>query len=712
MHAQTFFTSDADTSHFNHFLIWSRDWTKTFPKKEIDSRTKVKQAYAEAVSKKYGYRLLQLAAWENDGSFTYGELSPNTIINESYKVAIEKKDPYLLYYLIEFDLNDNIVDSNIETVREREKTLVSMALELKIVTALNWLASLEDARQFMKTMTPNEIRLKALFINNPNHSPYKNPYDYPDPDKKLTNSPLRWADYPFRYIKSTAEMNEACKKAEINHDGYKLLQLANLQLDYPYSTLYSAKQLFQKAFDIALYNKDPYLLAHLLDITLDNKSKNISEPSSLFEKAVEVAIERKDAGALSFLKSYYLSRSNSKIITSAVLTKQIAQAEKVKPLVIWDEFKEGNFVYIKHAGETTIELKSCVKPPVGNVVIPTVVQGLTVASIWAGAFSNCKELTGITIPSGVRTLGKGIFEACPLLKTIRMDGVNPAFKVVNGVLFSADMKQLIRFPAEHVPANGTYTVPATVTSIHTAAFQHCRHLTTMTLSPVLVSIGRDAFNSCINLTAVAFPSSLVEMGNMAFWHCEKLSKVTFASGCKLKEVPDDAFHSCPITSISLPNLLTFIGNRAFYGCNLASVMIPSKVEMIGAEAFYQNKLEMVCFSESLTLMGGDAIDRNNIKTIVSLSNKPFTHFTNDVDTIGCMVYVPFNTADAYKQHSKWKKYQRIEEAAVVNKVVYALSKDKKTVYFKSMLYPGAKQGVLPSTITVNGVVYPVAPVKK
>ena len=54
-----------------------------------------------------------------------------------------------------------------------------------------------------------------------------------------------------------------------------------------------------------------------------------------------------------------------------------------------------------------------------------------------------------------------------------------------------------------------------------------------------------------------------------------------------------------LTSITIPNSVTKIGNYAFYGCSgLTNVIIGSSVRLIGEQAFYGEKaLESIYVSE-------------------------------------------------------------------------------------------------------------------
>ena len=68
------------------------------------------------------------------------------------------------------------------------------------------------------------------------------------------------------------------------------------------------------------------------------------------------------------------------------------------------------------------------------------------------------------------------------------------------------------------------------------------------------------------------------------------------------EIGHAAFSQCGITSVALPDSVTFIGNDAFYDCrNLTSVVLPDSVTSIGEDAFaYCNSLTSIIIPEGVT----------------------------------------------------------------------------------------------------------------
>ena len=66
-------------------------------------------------------------------------------------------------------------------------------------------------------------------------------------------------------------------------------------------------------------------------------------------------------------------------------------------------------------------------------------------------------------------------------------------------------------------------------------------------------------------------------------------------------IADDAFSVCSgLTSITIPNGVTSIGNQAFFGAGLTSVTIPNSVKSIGPQAFAHCGLKSVTIPSSVT----------------------------------------------------------------------------------------------------------------
>ena len=99
------------------------------------------------------------------------------------------------------------------------------------------------------------------------------------------------------------------------------------------------------------------------------------------------------------------------------------------------------------------------------------------------------------------------------------------------------------------------------------------------------SIGDKAFFDCSGLTSVTIPNSVTSIGDHAF-NGSGLTSITIPNS--VTSIGDGAFFYCyRLTSFTIPNSVTSIGDLAFYYCyRLTSITIPNSVTSIGNEAFY------------------------------------------------------------------------------------------------------------------------------
>lgn len=90
---------------------------------------------------------------------------------------------------------------------------------------------------------------------------------------------------------------------------------------------------------------------------------------------------------------------------------------------------------------------------------------------------------------------------------------------------------------------------------------------------------------------------------------------------EVTSIGDGAFDFCNITSVTIPNSVTTIGNRAFYGCNdLTSIAIPDEVESIGNEAFYGCEFTSIVFPKKLVSIGRSAFQYSALQSVIIPNN--------------------------------------------------------------------------------------------
>ena len=134
-----------------------------------------------------------------------------------------------------------------------------------------------------------------------------------------------------------------------------------------------------------------------------------------------------------------------------------------------------------------------------------------------------------------------------------------------------------------------------------------------------------------NLTSVTIPNSITVIGEYAFYGCLKLSSVNIPNS--VTEIGNDAFDSCwELASMTIPNSVTKIGDRAFSSCGeLTSITIPSSVTKIGKMAFGScNKLTGITVVDDNTNYsseGGILFNKDKTKIMQYPGGKNVTSYT-------------------------------------------------------------------------------------
>lgn len=228
-----------------------------------------------------------------------------------------------------------------------------------------------------------------------------------------------------------------------------------------------------------------------------------------------------------------------------------------------------------------------------------------ISEIGSDAFGYLDNITEIYLPDTAETIANTAFSARSKLTAINVDKANPHFKSVDGVVFTADGSEIVRYPRART--DKVYRLPDSVKSVRGSAFANCGNLSRVDggeISSVgnrafincallegigffgtLTDIGDEAFENCINLKSAALPRKMNSIGYDAFYGCTALESVTMPD--TLANMGARAFQKCSgIKSISLPSGLNAVPIGGFLGCSsLETVTLPSGIETIGDGAF-------------------------------------------------------------------------------------------------------------------------------
>ncbi len=204
------------------------------------------------------------------------------------------------------------------------------------------------------------------------------------------------------------------------------------------------------------------------------------------------------------------------------------------------------------------------------------------------------------------------------LEAIEVDAASTNYSSHDGVLYTKDHSHLVAYPASKAPG-GTYTVLDGTDTIERQAFYGAK-LSTLTLPSSLRDIGAWAF-SYAELTSLTLPDGVESADTWAFSNMEKLTSLDVGG---IKTLPDGAFiYAKNLRELNLrPDLgrLTTIAQNAFTGAALTSLTLPDSVTSIGNSSFSNNtSLTEVHVGAGLSTIGNAALSGNTALATITVN---------------------------------------------------------------------------------------------
>ena len=228
---------------------------------------------------------------------------------------------------------------------------------------------------------------------------------------------------------------------------------------------------------------------------------------------------------------------------------------------------------------------------VGDVVVPAKApNGYDVTVIGGNAFINSNDMTSLTIPATIDSIGRQPFENCSahLTKIIIEDGDTPLRCHVEDAwprgcfpVFGRD----VQVEEMYIGRNyHSFVSRGWVEAVYEGSWSLIRdseYLKTVTMGDVFAEVPYAMFYGCTQLQTVNVSPNVKSVGKEAFWNCGALTDINLPDGVEV--IDEEAFGHCKsLEPFDLPNALKLIGAKAFLDCDMfRNFTIPASVDSLG-----------------------------------------------------------------------------------------------------------------------------------
>ncbi len=392
---------------------------------------------------------------------------------------------------------------------------------------------------------------------------------------------------------------------------------------------------------------------------------------------------------------YYYEKDNVIVPEKAVLNRYIKEAFQEKrafsvPTAIREEKTDNDVMQtlefpVKEISPSAFE--EC-----QNLTALTVPGGIN--TIGNRAFFRCSSLSKVTIGEGIKVLGSqyddyiegGVFGDCTALTSVElpstliaMPGAFSGCTALSSIVLPASVENLdgafayctsltsIKIPKSVKLLNATFSYCKSLESVviddaaiveSERAFENCKKLKSVNLGNAITLIGNGMFKDCSSIESIILPTSVNTIDKFAFSQCTTLQSITMPA---VESIGSNAFQLSGLTEVHFPNTLKKIGGAAFNGTNITTIELPQSLETIETSVFSScANLTTVILPASIKSIEKYAFQKcTSLSKCYSYIEEPFNtgedaFYSGYNKPLYETLYVPKGTLDKYKGMSGWR----------------------------------------------------------
>ncbi len=224
-------------------------------------------------------------------------------------------------------------------------------------------------------------------------------------------------------------------------------------------------------------------------------------------------------------------------------------------------------------------------------------------SIRDNSFRNCFSLTSITIPESIKEIGNYAFQGCSNLESVTslsdFIGVHMCLDIFKGTTW----------------LNNQFTNNNGLAICNNSVLDYDKTKKSISIPYGCTTICCNTFHYNY-LTSIEIPETVTYIGRSAFSPSKNLTSITIPNS--VTKIEESAFSNCEIIeTIVMSNAITRIGEDTFYGCkNLISINLPDNLKYIGYRAFKNcNELNSIYIPDNVTTIGDSAFEKCGLTSI-------------------------------------------------------------------------------------------------